>query len=100
MSSSLERRLAALEHTLHPPAPDRSAEKAMAAEAFARKFDDLVQRLQGRDPGPGASPIEQIASQAWGDPAGALARLTGCAAQAQQALEQDPYYRRWRAGKG
>ena len=99
MATSRERRLAALEHTVHPPAPDRSAAIAAAAEAFARKFADLVDRLQGAAVGPAASPVAQIASQAWHDPDGAQARLKTWAAHVQRSLEQDPSYRRWRSGK-
>lgn len=56
-------------------APDRSAALAAARERLTAKFWQLVDRLEGRDPGPDAAVTERIAALAWHDPEAAAAQL-------------------------
>ena len=78
MTTSLERRLAALEqrHT-----PDRTAELAAAREQFMVKMLDLADRMLGREPDPATmTEAEQVACLLNTDPAAAIARIKARAA--------------------
>ena len=98
MPSSLQRRLDALE--ARHAVPDRSAETAAAAETFRTKMDALIDRMEGRTADPATMSLaEQIACQFWTDPEGALARIKAAAQAANERLEANPQYRRWRYGR-
>ena len=98
MPTSLQRRVGALE-SKHA-APDRSAENAAAAETFRTKMDALIDRMEGRTADQATMSLaEQIACEYWTDPEGALARLKEYAQAANERLEANPQYRRWRYGR-
>ena len=98
MPTNLRRRVGALE-SKHA-APDRSAETAAAAETFRMKMDALIDRMEGRTADPATMSLaEQIACQYWTDPDGALARIKEAAQTANERLEANPQYRRWRYGR-